>query len=152
MCESRNFRFEFMMEFDEQNKESETILSEDYILSTDLDDYTLEECLLTKCLQEILAGFDYNAVSVKKMCEQFGVNDVNNCKYYENLAKNSNGYLIRLLHDYATRSVTKEELFNAEVLKTLNDFQKKLWKMNGGKLACKLIKEKETGKLYLKFF
>ena len=124
----------------------------EFKLSNDLNEFTLQECLMTETLIEILKNFDYSSNnvtnSIKYLCEQFGVNDVNNFKVYENMAKNSKCYFGKLLLDYACNPATIEGTENFNVLKTLEDLQNKLWQLKGGRLTCKLIWHKEQGKLW----
>lgn len=123
----------------------------EFKLSNDLNDFTLAECLMTDTLNEILKNFDYSSQnvhnSIRYICELFGVNDVNNFKQYENLAKNSRCYFSKLLRDYALNPVTIEGTDNSNVLRTLEDLQTKLWSLKGGRLTCKLIWQKEQGLL-----
>lgn len=119
----------------------------EFKLSNDLNDFTLAECLMTETLNEILKNFDYSSQnvhnSIRYICELFGVNDVNNFKQYENMAKNSRCYFSKLLRDYALNPVTIEGTDNLNVLRTLEDLQTKLWNLKGGRLTCKLIWQKE---------
>lgn len=117
----------------------------EYKLSNDLNDFTLSECLMTETLHEILKNFETQNVhkSIRYVCELFGVNDVNNFKQYENLAKSSRCYFSKLLRDYAMVPITIEGTTNTNVLKTLEDLQTKLWSLKGGRLTCKLIWQKE---------
>ena len=90
---------------------------------------------------------------MKKMCEEFGVNDVGKFKEYEHMAKNSTCYFTKLLKDYSVNDVTVEKSQNTNVLKNLDDLQRKLWNIKSGKLTCKKIKQREMGNffLFLKF-
>jgi len=128
----------------------DTYEESDFVLSEDLNDYTLEDCLNTTALYEVLQQFDLNIGnnSVKRMCEEFGVKDVGKFKQYEYMAKNSNCYFTKLLKDYAVNEVTVENTENNNVLKNLDDLQRKLWNLKSGKLTCKSIKKRETGNFF----
>ncbi len=125
----------------------DTYEDSDFVLCADLNDYTLEECLNTSSLYNVLKDFDMNIGnnSVKKMCEEFGVKDVGKFKQYENMAKNSNCYFTKLLKDYAVNEMTVESTRNTNILKGLDDLQRKLWNLKSGKLTCKSIKKIESG-------
>lgn len=139
-----------LKQFNQNNEEIKSIsknFPDEFKLNPELNEYTLEECLNTNCLWDILKRFDYNYNlnhSVKNMCEQFGVNDVDNFKSYENLAKYSHCYFIKLLRDYAIKQITIEEKSNPHILNTLEDLQFKLWGLKDGKLVSKLIKQGEN--------
>lgn len=135
-------------EYSSEEQQYELFLRNEYLkLSDNLRKFTLEECLLTSSLYEILQSFD-RETSVKKMCENFCVNSVENYKLYEDLAKNSKCYFVKLLKDYAIVEKNIEDNHNGDELKTLEDLQQKLWHLNGGKLVCKKIKSKENGESF----
>ena len=124
----------------------ELILKNEFLkLNVKLREFTIDECLLTSSLFEILQSFD-TEISVKKMCENFIVNSVENYKQYENLAKHSKCYFVKLLKDYAIGEKNIENVYNNDVLRTLEDLQRKLWHLKDVKIICKQIKKKENGK------
>lgn len=131
--------------------ETDQFEDSDFVLSQELNEFSLEQCLHSTVLYEILKDFDLNtgSNSVKKMCEEFGVNDVSKFKQYENMAKNSNCYFVKLLQDYAVGETTVENKLNKHQLKNLEDLQRKLWNLKSGKLACKSIKKKRKLKFQM---
>ena len=64
-------------------------------------------------------------------------------KEYE---KNPHTFFANLLRDYAVNTINVEKAANKNDIYCLSDLQLKLWKLNNGKLMCKLIKENESGK------
>lgn len=103
--------------------------------------YSLEKCLETSCFRKLIENF--GAQNILYFCENFGVTNVTRVKEYE---KNPHTFFANLLRDYAVNTTNVEKAANKNDIYSLSDLQLKLWKLNNGKLMCKLIKENESGK------
>ena len=115
---------------------------EKFKLNELFSNYSLEQCLETVCFRKLIENFGTQHIAY--FCEKFGVNSVNKVKQYE---KNPMSFFANLLQDYAVNSLNIEQVSNKNKIACLPDLQLKLWKLNNGKLICKLIKEKENGKI-----
>ncbi len=117
------------------------------IENEELNSYSLEDCLKTKCLNNKLETF-YSIYSnqsmIKYVCNHFEIERITDLDKYENMAKKSQSYFKELLKDYATKKSNE----TGEQVK-LVDLQKKLWTLNGGQLVCKTIKENENCNFYI---
>ena len=114
---------------------------EKFKLNSAFRNFSLEQCLETVCFRNLIENFGIQSIAY--FCEEFGVNNVNKVKEYE---KNPNWFFANLLLDYAVNTINIEQVANKNNIDCLSDLQLKLWKLNNGKLMCKLIKERENGK------